>query len=82
MYSNADFQGKPLEFMSRDEIYSEGLRRTTTAVTRKDELGDLVQDPADLAAFNRLACFLALADLTFLVGLAHSFGHVILCITL
>ena len=54
VYNDPAFQSKPLEFMSRDEIYTEGLRRTTTSVLRKDELGDLIQNPTDLAHFNRL----------------------------
>ena len=53
VYSNIDFKSKPMEFMSRDEKYTEGIRRTTLAVARKDELDNLIQNPRDLAFFNK-----------------------------
>lgn len=54
MFSNDAYKSKPLEFMSRDEVYTEGLRRTTLAVSKKDELGDMVQNPEDLAFYNSM----------------------------
>jgi len=52
IYNDPDYDSVPLEFMSREEQYEEGLRRSTISVLKKDSFGELVQNPRDLHAYN------------------------------
>ena len=54
MYSDPDYNSKPLEFMSREEKYEEGLRRASLAIWKKDEVSDFVSTPRDLHEYNKL----------------------------
>ena len=57
IYTDKDYMSIPLHFMSREEQYEEGLRRSSLAVLKKDSFGDIVSRPSDLHQYNSLVCF-------------------------
>jgi len=52
IYTDKDYMSIPLHFMSREEQYEEGLRRSSLAVLKKDSFGDIVSRPSDLHQYN------------------------------
>uniref|UniRef100_H2YNM1 Acyl-coenzyme A oxidase N-terminal domain-containing protein n=1 Tax=Ciona savignyi TaxID=51511 RepID=H2YNM1_CIOSA len=47
-----DYKCIPFPFLSREEQYEEGLRRSTIAVSKKDQLGPLIENHKDLITYN------------------------------
>nr|CAB3219768.1 peroxisomal acyl-coenzyme A oxidase 1 [Phallusia mammillata] len=56
VFNDPDYKSIPLNFMSREEQYEEGIRRSAIAVTKKEALGDLIENHNDLISYNTLAC--------------------------
>lgn len=52
MFSDPDYNSIPWAFLSREEEYEEGLRRSSLAVMKRPELSDLIENHKDMLTYN------------------------------
>ena len=52
VYNDPDYKTIPFAFLSREEDYEEGLRRSVLAVMKKPELGQLIENHRDMLSYN------------------------------
>ncbi|XP_078483319.1 peroxisomal acyl-coenzyme A oxidase 1-like isoform X2 [Ciona intestinalis] len=50
--NDPDYKSLPFDFLSREAQYEEGVRRSTIAVAKKDQLDSLIENHGDLITYN------------------------------
>ncbi|CAK8678544.1 peroxisomal acyl-coenzyme A oxidase 1-like isoform X2 [Clavelina lepadiformis] len=52
VFNDPDYKCVPSAFLSREEEYEEGLRKSSLAVLKQSKLSDLIEDHKDIMAYN------------------------------